>query len=262
MLNMQTHLHMHLPTPYTLVVPSIYGQVLVNRFDTNQANALIKTGASLDAAEIAALQAIIQQLPAGQVFLDVGANFGLYGLAMAHTLKASGGTVLAFEAQRILFNMVCGSVALNSIENMHVHHLAIADQEGWLPIPKFDYNQVSSYGSVEFGAQQTEPIGQVRGLSSESVRAITLDSLQLQRVDMVKIDIEGMEEHALAGAVALFDQHRPIAFVEWVKSNKHAIVDYFAQRNYSVYEAGMNLLCMPKGKGIDIPIHAPTTLVA
>jgi FkbM family methyltransferase len=250
------------PLPYTIVVPSVYGQVMVNRFDTNQANALIKTGASLDHSEIGNLQTLIQLLPPGQVFVDVGANFGLYSLALAHTLQATGGHVHAFEAQRILFNMVCGSVALNSIENLFVHHLAISDQAGWIPIPKLDYAQVSSYGSVEFGAMQNEDMGQPRGLSQENVRAITLDSLQLPRVDIIKIDIEGMEEHALAGATDLFARHRPIAFVEWVKSNKQAMVDYFAVRDYSVYEAGMNLLCMPKHKGLDIPIHAPITLVA
>ena len=51
--------------PYTLVVPSIYGQVMVNRFDTNQTNALIKTGEALDAGEIRLLQSIVQMLPAG-----------------------------------------------------------------------------------------------------------------------------------------------------------------------------------------------------
>jgi FkbM family methyltransferase len=248
--------------PYTMVVPSIYGQVLVNRYDTNQTNALIKTGGSLDAGEIGLLQSIANLLPPGVVFVDVGANFGLYSLAMAQSLKASGGKVITIEAQRIIFNMVCGSVALNSIENMFVYHLAIADQAGFIAIPKLDYTKVSSYGSVEFADQQAEFIGQERGVSTESVRAMSLDDMAWPRVDIIKIDIEGMEELALAGGTELFGTQRPIAFIEWIKSDKQAIVDYFAARDYSVFDSGMNLLCMPKNKGQDIVISGMTALVA
>ncbi|MDI9334616.1 MAG: FkbM family methyltransferase [Cytophagales bacterium] len=248
--------------PYTLVVPSRYGQVLVNRFDTNQTNALIKTGESLDHGEIDTLLQIIQMLPAGQVFLDVGANFGLYSLAMAQLLKATDGKVIAFEAQRILFNMVCGSVALNSLENLYVHHAAVSDKAGFIGIPKLDYRQVTSFGSVEFGGEQQELLTQMPGASTEDVRTITLDSLDLPRVDMIKMDIEGMEEQALMGATALLETHRPITFIEWLKSDKPALVDFFATRNYRVYEAGMNLLCIPKGAERDgITVLGVTTLV-
>lgn len=248
--------------PYTIVLPSIYGQVLVNRFDTNQTEALIKTGASLDAGEIEMLQSIIQMLPAGQVFVDVGANFGLYSLAMAQTLKATGGTVISIEAQRVIFNMICGSVALNSIENMFVHNLAVANVEGFIAIPKLDYRQVSSYGSLEFADEQGEYMGQERGVSDESVRCVRLDDMGWPRVDMIKIDIEGMEEMALEGGARLFNEQRPITFIEWIKSDKQALVNFFAARDYAVYESGMSLLCMPKNKGQNIKIEGATTLVA
>jgi hypothetical protein len=130
--------------PYTIVVPSKYGQMMVNRYDTNQTNALIKTGASLDENEIAILREIALLMPPGAVFVDVGANFGFYSLALAQTLKASGGKVIAIEAQRIIYNMVCGSVALNSIENLFVYHLAVGHEVGFIAIPKLDYNQISS----------------------------------------------------------------------------------------------------------------------
>jgi FkbM family methyltransferase len=248
--------------PYTIVVPSKYGQMMVNRYDTNQTNALIKTGASLDENEIAILREIALLMPPGAVFVDVGANFGFYSLALAQTLKASGGKVIAIEAQRIIYNMVCGSVALNSIENLFVYHLAVGHEVGFIAIPKLDYNQISSYGSVEFADQQLEFIGQERGVSTESVRAVTLDSMAWPRVDIIKIDIEGMEELALEGAVQLFSTLRPIALVEWIKSDKQAIVDYFAVRNYSVHELGMNLLCIPKDKEPMINMVNTQVLVA
>jgi FkbM family methyltransferase len=180
---------------------------------------------------------------------------------MAQTVKAAGGIVVAIEAQRIIYNMLCGSVALNSIENLFVHNLAIANVDGFIAIPKLDYRKVSSFGSLEFADEQTEDIGQVRGVSDESVRCATLDQMNWPRVDMIKIDIEGMEEMALEGGTHMFEVLRPIAFIDCAKSDKQEIANYFAARDYSVYESGHKLLCLPKNKGISIKIVGASVLV-
>lgn len=231
---------------YTLVLPTVYGQVMVNRFDTNQTNALIKTNSAIDTNEIAVMAELASRLPQGSTVVDMGANFGLYTLAMARACAANGCTVHAFEAQRVIAYMVCGTLALNSVENAIVHHLAVGAAEGEIDIPKFDYRQVSSFGSVEFGNQQNEFIGQPRQASSEKVRQVSLDSIGLHKVRLMKIDIEGMEESALAGAVQTIERDRPLCLVEWIKSDKAALVQFFKQRSYTVFDYGMNILCVPR----------------
>ncbi len=49
---------------------------------------------------------------------------------------------------------------------------------------------------------------------------ITLDSLNIKNpVSLVKIDVEGFENHVLAGGVQFFDLHRPTLFIElWSKT--------------------------------------------
>jgi Methyltransferase FkbM domain len=74
---------------------------------------------------------------------------------------------------------------------------------------------------------------------------VSLDSMNLHNVRLMKIDIEGMEEAALAGAQATIERDRPLCLVEWIKSDKAALVAYFKQRNYTVLDWGMNLLCLP-----------------
>lgn len=229
---------------YTLVLPTVYGQVMVNRFDTNQTNALIKTNTAIDANEIAVMAELASRLPANSTIVDMGANFGLYTLAMARSASA-GSTVHAFEAQRVIAYMVCGTLALNSVENAVVHHLAVGAAEGLIDIPKFDYRLNASFGSVEFGSQQKEFIGQPRLASSEQVRQISLDSMRLQNVRLMKIDIEGMEEAALQGAAQTIERDRPLCLVEWIKSDKAALVNFFKQRGYTVLGYGMNILCLP-----------------
>jgi FkbM family methyltransferase len=230
---------------YTIVLPTVYGQVMVNRYDTNQTNALVKTSSAIDMQEIAVMAQLAAGLPQGSTIVDMGANFGLYTLAMARTSAANGCTVHAFEAQRVIAYMVCGTMALNAIENAVIHHLAVGAQPGSIDLPKFDYRQVSSFGSVEFGAQQKEFIGQPRVASTEQVALVSLDSMALHNVKLMKVDVEGMEDQALEGAKATIERDRPLCLVEWIKSDKTGLADFFKVRGYTVYDWGMNLLCLP-----------------
>src|SRR5260370_27673596 len=126
------------PVPFGMIVPSVYGPVIVNRYDTNQTDALIKTGCSISHNEITSLCAFIRSAPARAVCLDVGANFGLYGLAFARELVPKNGSVHAFEAQRILAYMAAGPADLNGIENLFVHQQAVGADPDQIPVPQFD----------------------------------------------------------------------------------------------------------------------------
>jgi FkbM family methyltransferase len=185
---------------YSIVLPMVYGSVLVNRYDTDYTNALVKTGSAIDTHEAAVMAQLAAQLPERSTIVDMGASFGLYRLAMAKASAALSCAVHAFEAQRVIAYMVCGTLALTSVENAIMHHLAVGETEGEIDLPKFDYRQVSSYGSVEFGAERKEFIGQPRLTSTEKVRQVSLDSMQWAGVRLMRVDVEGMEEAALQGA--------------------------------------------------------------
>jgi hypothetical protein len=112
---------------YTIVLPTTYGNMLLNRFDRNQTSALLKTGASLDSHKVEAAVQICRRAQPGNIMLDIGANFGIFSLACAAALKPLAGTVHAYEGQRMLSYMISGSAALNSVENLFVHHACVGD---------------------------------------------------------------------------------------------------------------------------------------
>lgn len=245
--------------PYTVILPTRYGQMLVNRYDTNQANALFKTAEAFDRAEVQLFIDLAGRLPAGTTCLDIGANFGVFSLAVAQVLAARGGKVHAFEAQRVIAYMLCGTTALNSLENLYVHHLAVGDTAGGsIDIPSFDYRKVSSFGSIEFGGTQNEYIGQpVQAPSGDKVALCRIDDLGFAHVGLVKIDVEGMEAAVLRGAATLLARDRPWVLVEWLKSDRAELAGFFEQLDYKVYRLGGNLLCVPPNTPIAMQTEMP-----
>ena len=66
----------------------------------------------------------------------------------------------AFEAQRVIFHMLAGNMALNSMENVHCHFMAVGAQAGSARIPRLDYHQHGSFGSLELNREQQSDLGQ------------------------------------------------------------------------------------------------------
>jgi hypothetical protein len=73
---------------------------------------------------------------------------------------------------------------------------------------------------------------------------MTLDSLGANRVDLLKIDVEGMEIEVLAGAEILIQSFSPIIIVEWIKSPKEELKNILTRFNYAHFELGVNLVAI------------------
>ena len=236
--------------PFAMVVPSIYGPVIVNRYDINQTTALIKTGRAVNHAEIELLCGFLATATDGAVCLDVGANYGLYGLAFARAVRRVHGVCHAFEAQRIIANMAGGSAVLNGVQNLIVHNVAVGDRSGAIPVPGFDYERELNFGSVEFGGQQREKLSQDRIYtpSPELVRLVRLDDFGFTNVHLLKIDVEGMESSVLEGARELIAREKPVIAIEWLKSDRAGLVRQLKEFEYRVYEWGYDFLCIHQAR--------------
>jgi FkbM family methyltransferase len=225
-----------------IVVQTEYGQMLINRHDTIRGRLLMEAGRSDDHGDITMLASIIDILGPQSVVMDIGANFGTHTLSFAK----NAGKVFSFEPQRAIFNILVANIALNSIYNVYCFNMAVSDKAGRLDIPLYDYSKPMDFGSVEFGGEQKYAVDQQRGKSTEAVQMITIDGLNIARVDLIKVDVEGMEQQVLDGAINTIKSKQPVMFVEHFKSNKGAITKWFEALNYKIYVNGMNLLCVPE----------------
>lgn len=163
--------------------------------------------------EPALTRLLVDELRAGDTFLDVGANCGYYTLLAARRVGAAG-RVHAFEPARAIVDRLLADVTRNGFSRrIEVHAVAVGAAPGTAVLePGAD--RTSAEGTRHL-ATQTHPHG------TETVEIVAVDTvLAGQRVDVVKIDIEGYEEQALLGMRQLLKDARPrLVVVEAVESH-------------------------------------------
>ncbi|WP_244116773.1 FkbM family methyltransferase [Burkholderia cepacia] len=221
-----------------VTIESVYGPFIINRHCHLQAEALIKTGRPHIQPELDAMMQIVDQLPEQSIVVDGGANAGLVSVPVAQRIRSRGGRIHAFEPQRTLYHALCGTIALNQIENIQLHNMGLGEINTTMTVPPVDYGRSADFGTVMLQSQAHEG-----GTSTPVVR---LDALGLDRLDFLKLDVEGMEIDALRGARALLEQYLPWCWIEYWKVGAPAIIDEFAGLDYVFYRIdGLNLLCVP-----------------
>jgi FkbM family methyltransferase len=236
-----------------------HGTFIVNRFDRMAVNddeghgvgfQLLET-AHYDPDEVNLLLRMLdlrrQCYGDGVMAIDCGANVGVHTVEWAKHMTGWGG-VLAIEAQERIYYALAGNIALNNCFNARAVHAAVSDRAGTMKIPVPDYFKAASFGSLELKQRAAnEFIGQAIDYSESSmveVRTVSLDSLNLTRADLIKIDIEGMEMDALAGAADCVRRLHPILLIEVYKSDKDAIVGWLSNFGYAVIDVGINVLAI------------------
>jgi FkbM family methyltransferase len=134
--------------------------------------------------------------------------------------------VLAFEPQRVIFQLLCANVALNELFNVRTFASAVGSRPGSIKVPPLNYAAENNFGGVSL-------IGAAIG---DDVPVITLDSFGLPSVRLLKIDAEGMEIEVLLGARRLIAQHRPFLYVEDDREEKsERLINLIAEFGYSMW---------------------------
>lgn len=171
----------------------------------------------------------------GVFAIDGGANIGVHTIEWARQMHGWG-EVLGFEAQEVVFYALAGNVAINNCLNARVKLSALGETCGELAIPQPNYFQPSSFGSLEIKQREnTEFIGQNISYDKKSMNKIpmiSIDSLNLQRLDFFKVDVEGMEVEVLKGSTETLKRCKPIMLVEVIKSDHRAIQELLESLGY------------------------------
>ncbi|WP_284943925.1 FkbM family methyltransferase [Acidisoma cladoniae] len=170
-------------------------------------------------------KAFSQLLKPGDVVVEAGANIGSHTLHMSKIVGATG-SIYAFEPQRPVFQLLCANMALNAVSNVHARQQPPCDPSA----PRTCLNAVSNVHARQQGMGATPdvmwvtppPVGAyanfggiaLKAEGRERVDIVTIDSLALERLDLIKIDVEGMEEAVLRGGADTIKRLRPKLYLE------------------------------------------------
>jgi FkbM family methyltransferase len=230
------------------VLESVYGRFIVNRYCAYQAEVLVKTGKTHIEPELNNIRTIVDTLPSECLIVDGGANIGFFGIPIAQEIKTKAGKMICFEPQRMLFNALAGTVALNDLDNVFVHNLGLSDQEGWATLPEVDYSKPADFGMVSLN--DIDEVKESAALRNRVVKVVPLDSFELPRLDFFKLDVEGYEVPAIKGALQTIKKYRPWIWVEFWIVGEDAIKSALTEvQDYDfVRVAPLNMVCMPREK--------------
>lgn len=193
---------------------------------------LIRDG-KYEEPEVDCLEGLIRP---SDVCVDIGANIGIYTVFMA--TKARDGLVLAFEPVPLSRAVLALNVALNSLENVRIYDCVVSDTAGEV---EFSVSEDTAYSSMRSTSRSREA-------ARLKVPANTLDCLFAQgkqRVDVLKIDVEGAEFLVLKGGEMLLSdaRNRPRAVLVELNAKNQAlyncepreIVEYMRALGYDAY---------------------------
>jgi FkbM family methyltransferase len=178
-----------------------------------------------------------QHTPQGGYCLDIGANVGYYTLQFA-TWAGRTGKVAAFEANPHMVERLEQNVSLNQFSHVEIVNKAVHRESGTMTF----YVSSSPGKSSVIAGHVAQPI------ETLTVAATTVDeyvqTAQWQRLDAIKMDIEGNDCNALLGAAESLSRFRPfIAFEYWYNTPPEVsqpALDLLHELGYTLTGVAMN----------------------
>ncbi|MGB6432093.1 MAG: FkbM family methyltransferase [Candidatus Acidiferrales bacterium] len=147
-----------------------------------------------------------QLLDAGMTFVDVGAQIGYFSI-IAAALVAERGMVHSFEPDPDNFARL--SANSRGYPRVAAHNSAVGDRTGEIDFYRSPIKSESGWGALFNEDGKRERV---------SAQICTLDSWAsaagIERIDLLKMDVEGAEYRVLEGAQAVIAKTRPVMWLE------------------------------------------------
>lgn len=151
---------------------------------------------------------VLDFIKPGMICIDVGANFGYYTVKMSRKVGELG-SVIAFEPTNNFYDSLVRNLSLNRISNVVLEKFGLSDK--------------SFSSKIKIGTE-TATIHWVEGSESNSspydeiIKLDTLDNYvynhNIEKIDFIKVDIDGHEYFFLQGAKASLLKFRPVILIE------------------------------------------------
>lgn len=134
------------------------------------------------------------------VFLDIGSNYGWHVLNTYKKCKK----IYSFEPQTILYEIQKDNLQLNDIQNVEIFNIALGEE-----------NKDSSMSGINYESNGVNMGDLSIGGGGEKIKMKTLDSLNLNFVNFIKLDVQGYEKFVILGGMETIKKFKPTLIVEF-----------------------------------------------
>jgi FkbM family methyltransferase len=170
----------------------------------------------------AEIKIMSRYLDKDSLYLDIGTNIGYHARAVNHEV---GCNVMAFEPHPSHF---CVAAYNCQGKNILLYHTALGNKTGSIELKNFDENTGGNYGDLTTITDDIEDV--------IKVPLKKLDSFNLEKCTLMKIDVEGAELDVLKGANKTIKKFRPVIFYEAINIDDWAECHEFLDtRDYRQY---------------------------
>lgn len=195
---------MPLPPLSTFSTTSLFGH-RITAFNNDHIGKKIRKTGLYEKENIEFCLDLLRQLEE-PVVMDVGANIGNHALAFS-TVAAR---VLAFEPLPAVFDILEQNIRQNDLANILAQPFALSDENGECIIHMVSDRNIGA-SSFQKPAHLTSKALRVTKRRGDDI----VSELGLERIDLLKIDVESHEAFVLKGLEQSIRRFRPLIIMEW-----------------------------------------------
>lgn len=174
----------------------------------------------------------------GLTLLDGGANIGALTVFWARFMDgASGnpwGRIIAIEPQEWPYYALCGNIAINNCFNVSALRVALGEAAGTAQFPFYHPLVPRNFGGVSIKHKSPE---------MQQIQLLAIDDLELPRLDVIKLDIEGSEPETVRGTYKTLERCRPYLIAETLNCGEKALRDALPEKYEIVVGGDVNAIC-------------------
>lgn len=160
------------------------------------------------------------------IVIEGGCHIGTHTIKLGMLAKH----VYAFEPMKSSYNLLEKNISINGLKNISIFKKGLANTYNtvyfdWIPE---DNPGASGLSNNPMG----KPFWFKDNIKKQKVELTTIDSLNLDRLDFIKLDIEGYEKLAISGAMQTIKKYKPVITLEFWADHSGNVDINFTKNNF------------------------------
>lgn len=165
------------------------------------------------------------------IVLELGASCGFHSIYLSKKAK----TIYSFEPQEYLYNLLLKNIERNAAVNITPFNLACYSEDCQMSFLNDEKPNYDNFGHYDSLCLKKDANGQMRAVKLDNFEPVC----NLEKIDFIKCDCEGMDPNVILGAQYLIEKHRPVIVFELYDKNDK-ILEFLKEKGYNLSNLSPN----------------------